>query len=268
MKFSVLLSLYKNSDIYELEECLKSIENNTLKPDETILVFDGSVNTSADYLIQKFKTINLKVIKLKYNKGLGIALKEGLSHCSNEFVFRMDTDDICYPHRFEKQLKYMNDNPTVDILGSNVTIIDKNGLKVNTTKKVPLKHSDIIKIIHFKNPINHPTVLYRKSKIELAGSYEDQPFYEDWLLWIKALKTTSIKFLNIEEPLVYYRIRSIGDRRGSKILKYEKLFFDKLYQRNYISMKSYYLNIILRFIARNSSKKIYRIIKLFFDKIK
>ncbi len=84
----------------------KSIEIQTLQPDEVVLVEDGPLTPELYNEIEKWKTrlINFNVVSLENNSGLATALNYGIKHCSNEIIARMDTDDICTPDRFEKQL--------------------------------------------------------------------------------------------------------------------------------------------------------------------
>ena len=108
IKFSVLMSVYFKESPSYLEAALSSVFTQTVMPDEVVLAEDGPLTSELDETISKFEkeypTI-LKVIKFENNRGLGKALHDGLLECSNEIVFRMDTDDIAHKDRFEKQLK-------------------------------------------------------------------------------------------------------------------------------------------------------------------
>ena len=108
--FSVLLSVYHKEKAEFLDEALNSIVCQTLKPDEIIIVEDGPLTNELNNVLDKFETENkcVKRVPLKVNSGLGKALNEGLKHCSNDLVARMDTDDIAFPDRFEKQVEFMS----------------------------------------------------------------------------------------------------------------------------------------------------------------
>ncbi len=108
MKFSVLMSLYVKENPLYLRECFESLQQQTLPADEIVLVFDGPVSEGLEAIVQQFEMrLPIKTVKLAQNRGLGKALNEGLLHCSYDWVFRMDTDDICVPTRFEKQVAYI-----------------------------------------------------------------------------------------------------------------------------------------------------------------
>ena len=108
MDFSVLLSLYHKEKPQFLRECLESLKNQTLSATEIIMVFDGTISSELEEVVRQFITIlPIKIIRLPQNVGLGKALNEGLKYCSYNWVFRMDTDDICLPERFSKQLAFI-----------------------------------------------------------------------------------------------------------------------------------------------------------------
>ncbi|MEG0724812.1 MAG: glycosyltransferase, partial [Mucinivorans sp.] len=96
-KFSVLLSVYSRERAEYMREALRSVFQQTSPPDEVILVKDGPLNEELDAVVEEFSRhyTMFKVVPLPYNVGLGMALNEGLKHCSYELVARMDTDDIC-----------------------------------------------------------------------------------------------------------------------------------------------------------------------------
>ena len=102
MKFSVLISLYYKENPDFLRQSLDSVFTQTLPPDEVVLVEDGPLTAELDAVVDEYvrRYQSLHIVKLPKNMGLGNALNEGLKHCSNELVARMDTDDICYANRY------------------------------------------------------------------------------------------------------------------------------------------------------------------------
>ena len=142
-KFSVLLSVYFKEKRENLKLALKSIyEDQILKPNEIVLVEDGPLSeelySEIDYQLENLNGI-LKIVKLEKNSGLGNALKEGVLHCNYEWIARMDTDDISYPERFLKQVKFIENNPNVDVLGTFMTeFIDDRNNKI-CVKDAPLE---------------------------------------------------------------------------------------------------------------------------------
>ena len=119
-KFSVLLSVYNKENPLFLKKSLDSVFSQTRKADEVVLVEDGPLTTELDAVIEQFvkDEPTLKLVVLKKNQGLGRALNAGMKECTYNYVARMDTDDVCYPNRFEKQMAYIDEHPGVDLLGA------------------------------------------------------------------------------------------------------------------------------------------------------
>ncbi|MFT7009305.1 MAG: glycosyltransferase involved in cell wall biosynthesis [Colwellia sp.] len=204
-KFSVLLSLYsKESPVY-FDLSLDSISKQKLLPDEVVIILDGPITADLNKVIYSWVDIlNIKIYSLDINVGLSAALNYGLSKCKFELVARMDTDDICLPDRFLKQVDLMSNNPSIDICGSWANDIDEYGtfLRLRT---VPCDNRTIIRLI-WSCPIIHPSVIFRKSKIERIGSYNvDAPLrQDDYELWLRAA-SNGLVFSNIPEALINYR---------------------------------------------------------------
>jgi len=216
MKFSVLMSLYVREYPEYLNQSLDSVFKQTLKADEVVLVEDGLLTEQLNEVIQTYRVVHpeLKLVSLPINGGLGNALNEGLKHCSHELVIRMDTDDICFPDRFEKQIEFMTKHPEVDISSAWLEEFEGDVTNVKTIKKVPASHSEIKTYIKTRNPLNHPAVIFRKSAVERAGGYKHFPLFEDWYLWARMMQCGA-RFANIQECLLHFRTSSdMFKRRG------------------------------------------------------
>ena len=214
MPFSVLLSLYYKENSEYLRQSLDSIFNQTLKPDEVVLVEDGPLTETLYEVLSEYSKLysNLKIVPLEKNGGLGNALNIGLAHCSFELVARMDTDDIAKPDRFEKEIAVFENDPSIDCCGSWIDEFIDNPCHVVSQRKVPEYHDEITKYAHSRCPVNHPTVMYRKSKVQAVGGY--QGFPEDYFLWIRMIMSGA-KFYNIQSSLLFFRFSNdVIKRRG------------------------------------------------------
>ena len=102
MKFSVLIAVYAKEMPDHLAQSLESIFHQELPPDEVVLVEDGPLTEELDEIVSRFKEAHgeLHIVKLPKNQGLGLALKEGLTHCHYDIVARMDSDDISKPQQY------------------------------------------------------------------------------------------------------------------------------------------------------------------------
>lgn len=251
--FSVLLSVYQNEQSGNLKDALESISlNQSIEPNEIILVKDGLLTPELEEMISRLeKRIDyLKVFGYKKNQGLGYALNFGLKRCTNELVFRMDTDDIACPNRFKTQLKYFAKNPEIAILGSKIEEFNQNPGDLEQFRNVPLTSEEIQKNKFRRNPFNHMTVLYKKSVVEEVGGYKDMPGYEDYYLWMRLLK--HYKGINLDKSLVFARIGNdmMKRRHGLEFFKKEFQFQRRLLAENLISPLSFYKNLIIRCFPR------------------
>ena len=175
MNFSVLMSIYKKEEPKYFNRAMQSIwDEQSVKPNEIVLVQDGKLTDVLYIVIDEWKnklSDVLKIIPLEQNVGLGDALNEGIKHCSYELIARMDTDDISLPDRFEKQLKVFEISD-IDICSGWISEFEDDEIKIKSYKKLPENHDDIVKYAKVRCPINHPTVMYKKSSVEKAGGYQ------------------------------------------------------------------------------------------------
>jgi glycosyltransferase involved in cell wall biosynthesis len=207
MQYSVLMTVYKNENPDYFFQSLMSMVSQTLQPDEIVLVKDGGVpqaiQTVIDTILQ-VSAIRIVQIQLKKNLGLGLALNEGLQHCRNEIVARMDSDDISFPQRCQLQMDEFEKNPKLDIIGSAVEEFERSVDTVVGVRKVPLTNEEIHFYIRRRDPFNHPTVMFRKSKIMGIGGYRDFRKNQDTDLWFRLLESNAIA-MNLPQVLLHFR---------------------------------------------------------------
>lgn len=206
MSFSVLMSLYFKERPDFLRLSLDSVFNQTVRADEVILVEDGPLTPQLDQVVADYSEQypELQVVSLSKNGGLGLALREGLKHCHNELVARMDTDDVCKPDRFQKQVAYMESHPEIDACGSWIDEFIDSTENVISQRKTAESPDAIAEFARRRNPLNHPSVMFRKSAVEKAGSYQHFPLFEDWYLWVRMIHDGS-QLANIPESLLWFR---------------------------------------------------------------
>ena len=225
--FSILMSLYHKEKPEYLDKCFESIwDSQRLKPSEIVLVLDGAIGAELTQGVQKWQQIigkPLKVIPLSQNFGLGKALNKGLEHCSNEWIFRMDTDDICKPDRFEKQIQFIQSNPNVVVVGGQILEFDQTPNDLAVIKTVPTTHEDIKKFAQKRCPFNHMTVAYKKSVITELGGYQHHLFMEDYNLWLRVIGA-GYKVANLPDVILYARVGNgmHARRKGYEYIKSEK----------------------------------------------
>ncbi|MFT4246166.1 MAG: glycosyltransferase [Micrococcaceae bacterium] len=264
-KFSVLLPVYKNDLPEFFARAYQSItEDQTLKPDEIVIVQDGPVGAELTKMIEAFATAaKVPFIHhiLEENSGLATALDVGLARCSYEIVARMDADDISLPERFEKQLKIILDG--ADIVGS--SLLEFNGSEDHIVAERIVKDDpkEIIKQARFSCPFNHPTVMYRKSKVVAAGGYRKLNLLEDYWLWARLIEAGA-KVANVVEPLLLYRVSAGAYKRrgGAEVFISEIKLQNNFLSEGFVSPIQWVRNIAIRggyrFIPENVRKQLYR----------
>lgn len=148
-----------------LKQALQSVINQTLKPTEIVIVKDGPLTKELDECIENFQKQHpklFKIITFKKNRGLGLALRDGVKACKYEYIARMDSDDISKPDRFEKQFNYLQKHPEIALLGTWITEFSKDENNPDTVTKLPCTHQDILKFAKKRNPFRHMTMVLKK----------------------------------------------------------------------------------------------------------
>lgn len=209
MKCSVLMSVYKNDNPDFLKVALESIyERQTRKPDEIVIVFDGELTSELYAVLEKFKENKENIVFFypqQTNQGLGEALRIGTQKCTGEYIFRMDADDISAEQRFEKQLAYMQENPDIDVLGTDIAEFEGAPGGEMRLRVCPAKQEDIVRMGKHRNPMNHVSVCFKRSALEKCGGYETLMLLEDYYLWVKMI-ACGCRLENMNEALVYVRV--------------------------------------------------------------
>ncbi|HBH7053684.1 TPA: glycosyltransferase [Morganella morganii] len=221
--FSVLMSVYQKESPVFFDECLHSLYIQTVTPTEVIIIIDGQITNELEFVIQEWKNkLPIKPIRLQENIGLGKALNIGLDHCSFEWVFRMDTDDICVYDRFEKQINYIEKNPDVSLVGGSIEEFSEDLKTSLGIRSIESNHNDIVLYAKKRSPFNHVTVAFKKSVIQKIGGYQHHLFMEDYNLWIRLLSKNYVTH-NLPDILVNVRAGSsmISRRRGLIYVKSE-----------------------------------------------
>ena len=253
MPFSVLMSLYYKERPDYLRQSLDSVFNQTLPPDEVIMVEDGPLTDELYRVLDEYGSIHpeLKRIPLPVNGGLGKALNEGLKHCSHELVARMDTDDIALPYRFEKQMMTFSDYPDADVVSCWIDEFENVPSNIVSTRKLPEFPYELFKYGKKRCPVNHPAVVFRKSAVLFAGGYRHFPLFEDYFLWVRLL-LNGARIYNHQESLLLFRSSpDMFKRRGGFKHAIEEIRFQNSIRKiGYIGYPRMYMNIIIRFTTR------------------
>ncbi|MFS1511125.1 glycosyltransferase [Chengkuizengella sp. SCS-71B] len=241
------MSCYKNDNPEFLRIAIESsFIEQTLRPDEFLLIVDGPVSKELENIIAEFENrykYIFKVHKLKENKGLGNALRVGVLNCSNEYIIRMDSDDVSRKDRFEKLISYAKRHPECSVIGSYTAEFEIDVNYLTSVRVVKEHHNDIVQQSKSRSPVSHVSVLFKKKAVLGAGNYMDFPLYEDYYLWIRMLKEQYV-FHNIPEILVFVRTdKNRYKRKGNKTYIKSTLAFQRyLREVGFINGREYFIN--------------------------
>ena len=231
------MSVYKENTRF-LCEAIESILNQTFTDFEFVIIGDtpSEDRKRVSAIIEDYvaKDSRIKFFPNENNIGLTKSLNVGLSHCSGKYIARMDADDISVPTRLEKQVAFMEDNPTVLASSAWYEYIDEEGKYSGCI----VRHGDSISKIRLdilKNTVlGHPVSIYHRIINNVAVRYDESMTYaQDYMLWVWILQHGNIS--NIQEVLLYYRINKeqITSKHGLKqqqcAQKAQKAAFELLY---------------------------------------
>ena len=210
MKLAVILPAYNAENF--IAECLESLLNQTFSDFCILAVNDASTDNTGKILEDyAAKDTRLRVYHLPQNQGEPAVMQfamDMLNYMNVEYVARMDADDICVLHRFEKQVQYLDEHPEIDILGSNALLFsDGQTDKATKVSTLPLLDKDIK--AHFslaRDNIINPSSMWRHSSIKALGiNYAQTATAPDFHMWVQCALHKKT-FANLPEPLLLYRI--------------------------------------------------------------
>ncbi|PAU70264.1 Glycosyltransferase [Bifidobacterium italicum] len=215
--YSVLMSVYFRERPEFLSAALDSMLQQTRKPEQIVLVEDGPLPPELKAVIESFGTRHpdlLTSVVLVQNEGLGSALAKGMLSCRNEIVARMDSDDYSFPERMEKELDVLIEEG-LDFVGSQIVEFEDDPSNPIAQSTLPVDQRDIEAYSKRRNPFRHPSMVFRKSAVLMAGNYSSKYLYfEDWDLFNRML-ANGCRVVNIDEPLVAMRVNNnFYARRG------------------------------------------------------
>ena len=279
LKFSVIMSIYKSDQPELVRVALDSLLQQTLLPNEIVIVADGPVPAELEREIESFKfrvsklrttpnpsftkggdlvpedgkesleTRNQKpetivtYLPQEKNGGLGEAMRIAAEAAKYDYLARMDSDDICLPDRFEKQMKCFEEDPELSLVGGMITEFDGEPENIIAKRILPLEDAEIKRMMRGRCAVNHVTVIFKKADLMKSGNY--QPFWkqEDHYLWARMMEH-GCKFRNIPDVVVNVRSGKdqIARRGGLRFYKSVVRVFWYMYRHGLISF-GYFLYI-------------------------
>lgn len=227
---SIIMSVYNETDNM-LIEAIESIINQTYKNFEYIIVLDNPNNEDAKKVLLKYKEQDNRIVFVENEKNIGLplSLNRGLKLSKFDLVARMDADDISLPTRIEKQVRFFERNPNVDLISSQIEYIDEDGHFIEKTKPKITSEKIIYKILPYSNPFTHPAWMFRKKILKKLIGYRNIPSGQDYDFLLRA-KSHGYKLKIMEDTLLNYRVRNSSISVSKKTLQQKMtLYIQKLY---------------------------------------
>lgn len=207
--YSVLISVYGGENADFFAQSLESLYIQTYPADEIVLVCDGALDKALDDVIAKYSEKfggRLTVHRLESHGGTAKCANSGLALCKNEFIMKMDSDDVCLDNRAEKQMRYLAEHPDISILGCYIQEFNSTTGEDIATRCPPTENDEIRKFARRRAPFNNQTLVYRKSlALSIGGYSEELERCEDYDFMVRMLMAGA-KAANIPETLVRYRV--------------------------------------------------------------
>lgn len=249
--FSVVMSIYKGDDPRHFIDAVQSVLNQSLPPSEVIIVVDGQVSPMIQAALESLCDYPvIRTIQLESNVGLGGARHIAIQQATKDIIAVMDSDDICADGRFQRQISMLKNN-NLDVVGGYIEEFDLTPRDNPRTRLVAVSHDALVKRARWKNPMNHVTIMFRKSAYIAAGGYKAIRYVEDYELFYRMI-INGARFENIPETLVYVRCgKEVLSRRvGFSYLRSELLLFNIMRRDKFISNPQWMLNVCIRVFAR------------------
>lgn len=255
-KFSVAMCVYGKDNSIWFDRAIKSVTvDQTVKPNELVLVVDGPIPNDIENVIIKYNeilsnnNINLKVVRFQENQGHGNARRASIANSSYNLIALMDADDISVKDRFEKQLIAFTSD--YDVCGGNISEFIDDESNIVSYRIVPNNDSEIKKYAKSRCPMNQMTVMFKKEMYDKSGGYIDWYQDEDYYLWLRMIKNGA-KFYNNGIVMVNVRVgKDMYMRRGGyKYYKSEKKLQKYMLNEKFISYPRYIMNCFKRFIVQ------------------
>ena len=245
---TVLMTTYRGTTAAEFRRSMASILAQTRAPEQLVLVVDGPVPPELDRAIAEASAAapSLLVERLPENVGSGPASNAGLALSVGDFVARQDSDDVSVASRLERQMATI-ERRDLDIVGSYIDEFDTDPAHPLGTRTAPLSTAAIARRLRLNNPINNPSIVFRRELAIRVGGYQDVPYHEDYDLVARMLAAGG-RAENVAESLVLFNAGNgmLARRTGARMLRHEWLMQRRLRSYGVIGRVGQVRNLVVR----------------------
>lgn len=252
LAYSVLMPLAPWEPPAQVAVALASLRKQTLPPDEVVVSCDGAPPEPLMVMLGA-ESLPLELLIGPGLEGVGPVLARGLAHCKYEFVVRADADDISHPERCATQVIWMSQHPELSAMGCTIAEFVDNPDQPISRRVVPTDGLSIARMAQSRNPLNHPSVILRRSAVLAVGSYRSVAGFEDYDLWLRLLAAHGCQTLaNLPQTLVSAKVGAAHLRRrhGLHYALVEAKFFYRCGKEALLPWWSVVRVVLMRFPLR------------------
>lgn len=232
-KVAVLLPVYVKDNPEYFKTTIEFICTQSYRNFKIFVGIDGPIEGQLEKQIHECEqSQQFFVCRFPENRGLACVLNDLIVEAEKqgfEYFARIDADDICVNTRFERQMRYLQEHPEVDVVGGAIEEIDDNSVKNGKMVVYPLTHDDCRKFFRYRDPLAHPATFFRKSYFDKVAKYNGKvntwyrPEYrknQDTMLWFDGFMSGCI-FANLPDTVLNFRVAKdfYGRRNGWKRAK-------------------------------------------------
>lgn len=203
---SVIMPVY-NGERY-LAQAIESVLEQTLSNFELIIINNGSTDNTAA-ILNKYAQQDQRINVLFHPEPLGHAGEAASNlankHARGQYIAKLDADDIAVPARLEKQVAFLESNPTIFLVGSYLELINSEGKKVGV-RTYPLTSEEIYREFYLRLPVGNPAIMYRNGVIEGDFYQLRQKLFTDDYYSLFVHLHSGLSFANLPECLTRYRV--------------------------------------------------------------
>jgi glycosyltransferase involved in cell wall biosynthesis len=244
--FSVLMPVYRGDAPRQVSGAFDSItQGQRLRPAQVVIVRDGPVGVGLQRTLDQLASQgSVEIVSLARNVGLAGALNAGLDRCQFDVVARQDADDLSRPDRFSLCVPLVQGG-SFDVVAGAMAEFDAGGPR--GVRSYPLDGQQIARRARMRNPIAHPTAVFRRSIVLEAGGYRPYHHLEDYDLWVRLIRSGA-RLRNLPDVLVDYRVSTaaFGRRGGLTTLRAEWELQREFLRTGFITRAEWLRNLVVR----------------------
>lgn len=202
----------------------------------------------------------IKVLRNNINRTLAPTLNNCLKFTTGKYIARQDGDDRSDINRLKRQVKFLEENKDIDLVGTAVIYFDDNGEK---SRKILDESPSLEKMFKTGCPFIHPSIMIKSDVIKALKGYSEKKYaiqQEDYELWGRFFYE-GYKAKNLNEYLYYYREDNDAYKRRTKKRRLRGIILSINMKRDFkMPLKSYlYLikDVMFLFIPKIVIKKYY-----------